>query len=170
VATGEHVPEHVPAGELVRRVDEELPPGTVIMPHGRVSAARELRPNTKGPFTPVQLARLDEALTLASRASRLPFSLYLGELGPNTRARAEELHAATPDPAHAVLIAVSPGQRVVEVVTGEESSRRLPNHACRLAVMAMVASFKEGDLAGGLVSGLRMLSDQAGTPQAPRTR
>jgi hypothetical protein len=28
----------------------------------------------------------------------------------------------------------------------------------------MVASFKEGDLVGGLLSGLRMLSDQAGVP------
>jgi len=28
--------------------------------------------------------------------------------------------------------------------------------------MSMVASFKEGNLAGGLVSGLRMLTDQAG--------
>jgi hypothetical protein len=33
--------------------------------------------------------------------------------------------------------------------------------------MSMVASFKEGDLAGGLVSGLRMLTDQAGS--APRS-
>jgi hypothetical protein len=28
--------------------------------------------------------------------------------------------------------------------------------------MSMVASFKEGDLLGGLLSGLRMLGDQAG--------
>jgi hypothetical protein len=76
---------------------------------------------------------------------------------------AEELHAASGDPAAAaVLIAVSPGQRRVEVVTGAESTRRLPDRACNLAVMSMVASFKEGDLIGGLVSGLRMLTDQAG--------
>ena len=31
--------------------------------------------------------------------------------------------------------------------------------------MSMVASFKEGDLIGGLVSGLRMLTDQAGPPK-----
>jgi hypothetical protein len=30
--------------------------------------------------------------------------------------------------------------------------------------MSMAASFKEGDLVGGLVSGLRMLCDQAGLP------
>ncbi|HEY0636133.1 MAG TPA: DUF5130 family protein [Pseudonocardiaceae bacterium] len=148
---------------LARRViDADLPVGTVVMPHGRISAAKEATPAGRGPFTPVQLAQLDEALTLTSRSSGLPFTVYLGPIDEPTREGAERLHAATPDPSHAVLIAVSPGQRVVEVVTGEESHRRLPNNACRLAVMAMVASFKEGDLAGGLVSGLRMLADQAG--------
>jgi hypothetical protein len=147
------------------RVEERLPVGTAIMPNGTVSAAREVRADpTKAPFAPRQLALLDEALTLASRSSGLPFSLYLGDLGQDSRVQAEALHAATADPSRAVLIAVSPGQRVLEVVTGEESARRLPDRACRLAVMAMVASFKEGDLAGGLVSGLRMLSDQAGQP------
>jgi hypothetical protein len=147
--------------ELART--DDLPEGTVVMPHGRVSAASEVRADpTKGPFTPVQLAMLDEALTLASRSSGLRFSVYLGRLGPNSRATAEALHVSTPDPRDAVLVAVSPGERVVEVVTGEQSSRRLSNNGCRLAVMAMVASFKEGDLVGGLVSGLRMMADQAG--------
>lgn len=187
--TGEHESPHelTPTPEVVRSREpatgDNLPLGTVVMPHGRVSAAREVRANpTKGPFTPVQLAALDEALTLASRSSGLQFSVYLGSFGgssrgpaggsaggrtgPDRRATAEALHAATPDPAEAVLVAVSPGERVVEVVTGERSSRRLSNNGCRLAVMAMVASFKEGDLIGGLVSGLRMMADQAG--QLPR--
>ena len=133
------------------------------MPNGYVSIAREVRASpTKGPFTTSQLALLDEALTLGSRSTGLDFSVYLGPLGRNSRAAAEELHSMAPDPANAVVIAVSPGERVVEVVTGADSARRLPNHACRLAVMAMVASFKEGDLIGGLVSGIRMLADQAG--------
>lgn len=162
MATGERTADH-PSHELARRDDrDELPVGVAIMPNGRVSAARMLGGPVRSPFTPVQLSLLDEALTLASRTTRLHFSLYLGDLGDDTRAYAEELHAATPHPADAVVVAVSPGQRVVEVVTGEESARRLPSKACRLAVMAMVASFKEGDLAGGLVSGLRMLADQAG--------
>lgn len=149
-------------GEIARVGD--LPAGSVLMPHGRVSEARELSAPgpARAPFTAVQLAQLDEALTLASRSTRLSFSVYLGTLADPSRTHAEQLHAATPDPSSSVVIAVSPNQRVVEVVTGDESARRLPNHTCRLAVMAMVASFKEGDLAGGLVSGLRMLSDQAG--------
>jgi len=61
-----------------------------------------------------------------------------------------------------VLVAVSPQQRIVEIVTGEEAYRRLSDRSCKLAVMSMVASFKEGDLLGALLSGLRMLCDQVG--------
>jgi hypothetical protein len=160
----------VAAGELVRAEQPELVEdpehgqAAVITASGRVSIARARQPvKSELPFTPVQLARLDEALTLSSRASGLHFSVYLGDLGEDTRATAESLHASHGDAAaDSVLIAVSPGQRKVEIVTGQESARRLPDRACNLAVMSMVASFKEGDLIGGLVSALRMLSDQAG--------
>jgi hypothetical protein len=112
-----------------------------------------------------ELARLDEALTMSSRETGLRFTLYIGDLGKPTRVRAEELHARSgEDPSHAVLIALSPGQRVVEVVTGAAASRRLPDRACALAVLSMTASFAGGDLVGGIVNGLRQLSDQAGHP------
>ena len=51
-------------------------------------------------------------------------------------------------PAESVLIAVSPGQRVVEVVTGAGAARRLPDRACALAVLSMTGSFAAGDLVG----------------------
>jgi uncharacterized membrane protein YgcG len=139
--------------------------GAVVTNSGRVSVAKERTPaKPELPFTSVQLARLDEALTLSARSTGLGFSVYVGDLGEDTRATAESLHAESGDTASsAVLLAVSPGQRKVEIVTGADSSRRLPDRACNLAVMSMVASFKEGDLIGGLVSGLRMLTDQAGT-------
>lgn len=154
----------------VQKVDpnRELAIGEAITNSGRLSVAKMYEPQAPSlPFTPAQLSSLDEALTLSSRVTGLDFSVYLGELGKESRARAEELHSLTARPAHAVLVAVSPGERVVEIVTGEESHRRLPDRGAKLAVMSMVASFKEGDLAGGLVSGLRMLTDQAG--HAPRT-
>jgi Domain of unknown function (DUF5130) len=153
-------------------------PGAALMTSGRVSIARMIKPLPPTvPFSPVQLARLDEAITLSSRATGLDFSVYLGELGESTRDTAESLHASMGERAasDAVLIAVSPGQRVVEIVTGEESHRRLSDRSCKLAVMSMVASFKEGDLIGGLVSALRMLTDQAGSaphhvgPTSPST-
>jgi hypothetical protein len=118
---------------------------------------------TPSPFTPRQLARLDEALTLSSRETGLLFSVYIGQLEEPTREHAERLHQRLgPSAASAALIAVSPGQRVVHVVTGETSSRRLPDRSCALAVLSMEASFSVGDLVGGIVNGLRMLADQAG--------
>jgi hypothetical protein len=162
VAAGEVVLHRKP-GDIV---DEDVEHGhaAVVTASGRVSVAREYTPaKPELPFNSVQLARLDEALTLSARSTGLGFSVYLGDLGDDTRATAEQLHAESGETAPSVvLIAVSPGQRRVEIVTGADSTRRLPDRACNLAVMSMVASFKEGDLVGGLVSGLRMLTDQAG--------
>ncbi|RBY75776.1 DUF5130 domain-containing protein [Geodermatophilus sp. TF02-6] len=117
-------------------------------------------------FSYRELLRLDEALTMSSRETGLRFTLYIGDLGPQTRARAEELFGRSGgDLAESVLLAVSPGQRVVEVVTGAAASRRLPDRACALAVLSMTNSFGSGDLVGGIVNGLRQLSDQAGHPR-----
>jgi Domain of unknown function (DUF5130) len=157
VAAGEHSAE-------VATVDPaELPVGAVVTASGRVSAAEiytDPDPNDH-PFTPVQLTRLDEALTMASRETGLRFSVYLGDLGAEPPARAAELHGELEGTTEAVLVAVSPEQRLVEVVTGPEARLRLPDRGAKLAVMSMVTSFRESDLLGGLLSGLRMLSDQA---------
>lgn len=163
MAAGEVVRTSGTPGEVLAE-DVEHGYGAVVTASGRISVAREYTPTVPEiPFNSVQLARLDEALTLSARTTGLGFSVYLGDLGEDCRATAEQLHAEFGDnAASAVLVAVSPGQRRVEIVTGADSSRRLPDRACNLAVMSMVASFKEGDLVGGLVSGLRMLCDQAG--------
>ena len=137
-------------------------------PNGVVDRAATVVGRRPGPFAPRQLARLDEALTMSSRETGLDFSVYVGGLDEPTREAAERLHAglgaAAPE---TVLVAVSPGQRVVHVVTGELSARRLPDRACALAVLSMEASFSGGDLVGGVVNGLRMLSDQAGRLSEP---
>jgi len=120
---------------------------------------------TPGPFTPRQLARLDEALTMASRETGIDFSVYVGALDEPTRQHAERLHAGLGAKApNGVLLAASPGQRVLHIVTGELSSRRLPDRSAALAALSMRASFSLGDLVGGIVNGLRMLADQAGRP------
>lgn len=131
---------------------------------GRISEAADvLAEDSRTPFSASQLSRLDEALTLACRESGLLFTLWVGALGTRSRERAEELHASLGDRAdEAVVVAVSPGERVVEIVTGAESSRRIDDRGAKLAVMSMVASFKESDLVGGMVEGITMLADQAG--------
>nr|WP_219632743.1 DUF5130 family protein [Haloechinothrix aidingensis] len=144
--------------------ETELQEGSVVTASGRVSVAREYQQTApSGPFKPWQLARIDEALTLSSRDTGLDFSVYLGELGEDSRAGAERLFDRIGEREHvSVLIAISPGERVVEIVTGEIATSRLSQRALKLAVMSMVASFKEGDLCRGIVTGLRMLADQAG--------
>jgi hypothetical protein len=168
----------VASGEL--RTDTVTTPGGDLGPAANAEHAQELAAPSRdsevadrsavvvgrrpGPFSPRQLSRLDEALTLSSRETGLDFSIYVGALEEPTREHVERLHAALPRPADGVLIAVSPQQRVLHIVTGEHSSRRLPDRACALAALSMRASLSVGDLVGALVNGLRMLSDQAGRP------
>jgi hypothetical protein len=115
------------------------------------------------PFNARQLSRIDEALTMASRETELYYTVYVGALDVPVRGHAERLHADLGAIApYAVLLAISPGQRQLEIVTGAVSGLRLPDRACALAALSMTASFGAGDLAGGIVNGLRMLSDQAG--------
>lgn len=130
---------------------------------GRISEATEVfAEDARTPFTSSQLSRIDEALTRTSAETGLLFTLWVGELGGRSRERAEELHAMLGDEAaEAVLIAVSPGERVVEVVTGEESARRIDDQGAKIAVGQMVSRFTESDLVGGIVEGLRVLGDHA---------
>jgi hypothetical protein len=115
------------------------------------------------PFKPAQLSRIDEALTLASRETGLLFSVYVGDLGPSSREVAEAMFAKLAARHRApVLLAISPGERRLEVVTGGESARRIPNRVAGLAALAMRGSFANGDLTGGIVGGLRQLADAAG--------
>lgn len=127
--------------------------------------ASELSGADAAPFTLKQLERLDEALTMSSRETGINFSVYVGSLVGDSRATAEALHPRMGyQAANGVLLAVDPGQRVLEIVTGQESVKRLPDRSCALAALSMTAAFGSGDLVGGIVNGLRMLSDQAGHP------
>lgn len=144
--------------------EEDLPEGSVVTASGRLSVAEQFRePDaSEHPFSPVQLTRLDDALSITSRETGLRFALYLGDLGADARESAVRLHGRIDGDDEAVLVAVSPEQRQLEIVTGSEAKVRIPDRGAKLALMSMVASFKEGDLFGGLLSGLGMLADQAG--------
>ncbi|MDQ1742633.1 MAG: hypothetical protein QOE23_972 [Pseudonocardiales bacterium] len=128
-----------------------------------LTTRRDSQSGPDRPFKPAQLARIDEALTLASRETGLLFSVYVGELGTDSRATAEAMFGKLSGRHHApVLLAISPAQRRLEIVTGGESARRIPNRVASLAALAMRGSFANGDLAGGIVTGLRQLADAAG--------
>jgi hypothetical protein len=115
-----------------------------------------------GPFSTRQLLRIDEAMRIADSSTGLVFSVYVGPLEEPVRDAARQLHAKLAEPARSVLIALSPNQRVLEIVTGTEARRRIPDRDAKLAALSMVAAFGGGDLAGGIVSGLAQLADRAG--------
>lgn len=117
-------------------------------------------------FTAAQQRRIEKALATAIAETGLHWSVFVGDLAGNHRATSEQLHAAAgtrgTGPDDTVLLVVSPGQRVVEVVTGEQARRRVTDRAAALAVLSMRTSFEGGDLAGGVLTGVRMLTEAAG--------
>jgi hypothetical protein len=116
-------------------------------------------------FTNEQIRDIGRATSTASSETGLAFSTYVGGVDGDIRDAAEKLHASlAPRSAAAVLILVSPGDRLLEIVTGKESARRLTDRDCALAALSMTTSFAGGDLVGGIVTGLRMLSEAAGHP------
>ena len=104
------------------------------------------------------LVVLDDALKYGSRAAKARFAVYLGELGEDTAATAREILAKVPTPENAVLLAVSPNQRAIEVVYGSDVKGRGIEEAAPLGVSAAAASFKDGKLMEGLINGVRALS------------
>ena len=115
-----------------------------------------------GPFSTRQLLRLDEALRSADQQTGLTFSVYIGELDAPSRESAEKLHKQIDGADHAVLIAVSPNQRKLEIVTGNEARKRISDRDAKLAGLSMAAAFAGGDLAGGILSGIDQLASHAG--------
>jgi len=115
-----------------------------------------------GPFTTRQLLRLDEALRVADQQTGLTFSVYIGDLDEPVRETAEKLHRQLNASNRAVLVAVSPDQRKLEIVTGNEARKRISDRDAKLAALSMAASFAGGDLAGGVLAGLDQLASHAG--------
>ncbi|WP_320069312.1 DUF5130 family protein [Micromonospora sp. RTGN7] len=115
-----------------------------------------------GPFSTRQLLRIDEALRLADQGTGLVFSVYVGGLDLPIREHAQRLHRQLADPDRSVLIAVSPNQRQLEIVTGRQARKRIPDTYTKLAALSMVAAFGGGDLTGGVIIGLDQLASHAG--------
>ncbi len=115
----------------------------------------------QGPFSSSQLLRISKALTAADTETGFIFSVYVGDLEQPTCDHARRLHAQLEKPADAVLLAIAPNQRMLEIVTGEHTRSRLSDQSCGLVALSMTSSLAGGDLTGAVVTGLRMLADRA---------
>jgi hypothetical protein len=153
VASGEH------AGAVATVDPDSLPYGWVQTSSGRLSGVTEPDVlSVQYPFPTKDLVELDDALKYGSRQSKARFAVYIGDLGSDTAARAREILADVPTPDNAVLLAVSPNQKAIEVVYGAELRGRGADSAAPLGVSAASAAFKEGNLIDGLVSAVRVMS------------
>jgi hypothetical protein len=153
VASGDH------STEIATISTEALPYGSAYTASGRISGVTEPGAlSVHYPFPVKDLVVLDDALKYGSRAAQARFAVYLGNLGEDTAATAREILAKVATPDNAVLLAVSPNQKAIEVVYGSDVKGRGIEEAAPLGVSAAAASFGEGNLLDGLISAIRVLS------------
>ena len=121
-------------------------------------------------FSERQNDEIVRAIRLARQQSDLPVSVYVGTLDGDPRDVALRLHGALGAEApQSVLVAVDPGSRRLEIVTGREIRRRLDDRSTALAAMAMTSAFQGGDLSGGIATGIISLAEHAQVPRSLHT-
>ena len=117
-------------------------------------------------LTDAQRARLAQSVTATERATGLNVVLHVGRLDGG-RAGAERMLAACEESATSVIVAVDPGARALEIVTGRTAAAMLDDRTCALAALAMTSSFSAGDLVGGIRNGLQVLADHGRNALTP---
>lgn len=158
--TAGNVQDHPTRNQGHTALDE--PGGETISSEPEQTTSPDGQAALDGPFTTRQLLRLDEALRVADQLTGLTFSVYIGDLDEPVREHAERLHKQIEGANRAVLVAVSPNQRALEIVTGNEARKRISDRDAKLAALSMSAAFAGGDLAGGVLAGLDQLATHAG--------
>jgi hypothetical protein len=155
----------VASGEVATIERADLPLGFVVTSSGRISGVTQPGGlSAHYPFPTKDLVVLDDALKYGSRAAKARFAVYVGGLGDDTAATAREILAEVPTPDNAVLLAVSPDQRAIEVVYGSDVKGRGIESAEPLGVSAAASAFQVGNLMDGLVSAVRVLSAGVSPP------
>ncbi|MFF7942925.1 DUF5130 domain-containing protein [Nocardia gamkensis] len=144
-------------------VEADLPHGYAITTSGRVSGVHEAGDVFKeAPFNDEERLTMDNVLTEATRATKVRFNVYIGDLGEDPAAAADAIFPGTPEATHSVLIAVSPNEKAIEVRSGKEVADRANDRVCQLGVTAALSSFRQGQLIDGVVSAVRVMAAAIG--------
>ncbi len=115
-------------------------------------------------FSEAQVKDLQRTVERAREISGLCFGLRVGPL-PQGRDSAVAAHALLPDAARAVLVAVDPAERLIEIVTGSGINAHLDDRSCELAILSMRSGFLAGDLVRGIKDGIDLLAQHARMPR-----
>jgi hypothetical protein len=116
------------------------------------------------PLSESQRYELGRVVEAARSVCGFGFGVFVGPL-PEGRESAIRHHAALPDAASAVLVAVDPAARSIEIVTGTNARWSLDNRACEFAALAMKSCFVADDLVGGIREGITLLAAHARHPE-----
>ena len=115
-----------------------------------------------GSLSSAQQAALDATIRAAEQQCRAEISVFVGPTeGDDPHRFATSLHNTLVLPSRSILVMVDPTLRAVEVITGGEVRRKLTDAEAALAIEEMTRSFADGDLAGGLTRGIRLLAEHA---------
>jgi hypothetical protein len=127
------------------------------------ASAYEVRDPSVSPLSEAQRADLSRLVQKARSICGFGFGVYVGPL-PDGRESAVGQHALLPDAGSAVLVAVDPSRRSIEIVTGVNTVSALDNRACEFAGLAMKSCFAADDLVGGVREGVTLLAEHARHP------
>lgn len=116
------------------------------------------------PLSDAQRSDLRKVVDRARAIAGYGFAVYVGPL-PEGRVSAIAHHLDLPDAGSAVLVAVDPSARSIEIVTGVNAYTTLDDRACEFAALAMKSCFVNDDLVGGLREGINLLADHARAPR-----
>ncbi len=107
---------------------------------------------------------LTRSVKLAREISGLAFGVYIGELAQG-RESAIARHAQLPVAESAVLIAVDPDARTIDIVTGKEAHISLDDRSCDFATLAFASCARAGDIVGGVREALIVMAEHARAPK-----
>jgi hypothetical protein len=117
-----------------------------------------------GDLTPKQRVAITNAVELAREISGRCFAVYVGPLEQG-RDSAIAKHAQILGAETAVLIAVDPDSRTIDIITGTQAAIDIDDRSCELAILAMRSNFDADDLVGGIRAGAMLLAEHARTPR-----
>ncbi|MGW0025496.1 DUF5130 family protein [Rhodococcus sp. NPDC003383] len=146
---------------------ENLPYAAALTASGRISraipAGLDHTFDENPPFAERDLIALDDALSEATRATKVRFNTYIGD-ATDPAAATDAVFPQTPEAARSVLIAVYPNQRSIQIRSGVDVADRVTDRVAQLGVTAAVASFGQGHLLDGLVSAVRVIANAIVAP------